>query len=290
MNMAVLSDIHGNYVALKRCLDYAKEQGIDTYIFLGDYLGEMAYPQKTMNMLYDLAKQHTCYFVKGNREDYWIDYRVNGETGWKQVDSTTGSLYYTYHSLTEKDMDFFSHMKISDRVEIEGMQPLTICHGSPRNTKEKLLPDMENTYELMKSDASNYILCGHTHLQGVIEHGGKKVLNPGAVGVPLGSDGKIQFLILHSHGREWQEEFISLDYDVQQVIQDLHDSGLDRLAPCWCKVSEYLLIKGYPSHGSVLTRAMQYCEEEMGYCHWPEVPEKYWEKAVEEMLQEREKV
>ena len=73
MDIAVLSDIHGNDIALQRCIDYAKEQGIDTYIFLGDYLGELAYPQRTMKMLYDLARENTCYFVRGNKEDYWIN-------------------------------------------------------------------------------------------------------------------------------------------------------------------------------------------------------------------------
>ena len=53
MEIAVLSDIHGNYVALERCLEYAFSQNIGTFIFLGDYIGELAYPGKTMQILYD---------------------------------------------------------------------------------------------------------------------------------------------------------------------------------------------------------------------------------------------
>ncbi len=40
MKIAVMSDIHGNYIALQRCLAHALEQNVDAYIFLGDYLGE----------------------------------------------------------------------------------------------------------------------------------------------------------------------------------------------------------------------------------------------------------
>lgn len=40
------------------------------------------------------------------------------------------------------------------------------------------------------------ILCGHTHIQGRIEHNGKKVLNAGSVGFSLHSNGKAQFMIL----------------------------------------------------------------------------------------------
>ena len=54
MEIAVFSDIHGNYVAFQRCLDYVLARNINTFIFLGDYLGEFPYPQKTMEMLYNL--------------------------------------------------------------------------------------------------------------------------------------------------------------------------------------------------------------------------------------------
>ena len=40
MDIAVLSDIHGNYIALERCIEYALSCNISTFIFLGDYIGE----------------------------------------------------------------------------------------------------------------------------------------------------------------------------------------------------------------------------------------------------------
>jgi predicted phosphodiesterase len=42
MEIAVLSDIHGNYVALERCLEYAFTRGVQTFFFVGDYIGELA--------------------------------------------------------------------------------------------------------------------------------------------------------------------------------------------------------------------------------------------------------
>ncbi len=35
MDIAVLSDIHGNYVALECCLEYSFSRGISTFFFLG---------------------------------------------------------------------------------------------------------------------------------------------------------------------------------------------------------------------------------------------------------------
>lgn len=38
MEIAVLSDIHSNYIAFDACMDYIRKRKIDMLIFLGDYL------------------------------------------------------------------------------------------------------------------------------------------------------------------------------------------------------------------------------------------------------------
>ncbi len=283
MNIAVLSDIHGNYAALQKCLDYAINIGIDTFIFLGDYLGELAYPQKTMEILYAVKEKYRCFFIKGNKEDYWINYEKEPK-GWKEFDSTTGSLYYTYQNLEEKDLQFFKSLPLQEALALEGLMPVTICHGSPRKANEKLLPDRENTFLIMENNASDYILCGHTHIQGKIEHKGKVVFNAGSVGVSLHSNGKAQFMILKGMQDRWDCAFVSLEYDIENVIADLHSSGLRKKAPCWCKVSEHLLRTGEISHGTVLARAMALCKDKFGECSWPNIPEGCWEQAVKELI------
>ncbi len=282
LKIAVLSDIHGNYLALQKCLDYAVNLGIDTFIFLGDYVGELAYPQKTMDILYSVKKQYKCFFIRGNKEDYWINYEKEPKE-WKEYDSTTGCLYYTYRNLMEKDLQFFQSLSMKENLTFGNLSPITICHGSPRNISEKLLPDNENTYLIMKSNSTDYILCGHTHIQGKIVHNGKIVLNAGSVGVPLQSNGKAQFMILCGLQGLWNYEFVSLEYDTENVIADLHSSGLSRKAPYWCKVSENLLRTGEISHGTVLKRAMTLCKDKFGECNWPNVPEECWAQAVKEL-------
>ncbi|HKM03134.1 MAG TPA: metallophosphoesterase family protein [Lachnospiraceae bacterium] len=288
MDIAVLSDIHGNYIALEHCVNYALSRNIDTFIFLGDYVGELAYPEKTMKLIYEISTRYKCYFIRGNKENYWLNFHENGERGWQHHNSTTGSLLYTYSHLNKKDLDFFRSLQISQNVYIDDMPEITICHGSPDNVNEKLLANNDKTYEIMDSISSSIILCGHTHIQSKIEHNGKAVLNAGAVGVPIYSNGKTQFLILHAmkKTKSWTSEFISLSYNVDKVIEELHESGLDKHAPYWCSVTKNLLRKGDLSHGTVLARAMALCKEETGNCIWPNVSEKYWKQAVEEMIKD----
>lgn len=284
MDIAVLSDIHGNYVALERCLEYSFSREISTFFFLGDYLGELAYPERTMQMLYDLNDNYQCYFIKGNKEDYWLKYCADGEKGWKDMNSASGSLLYTYNSLTARDLDFFTQLQPVKEITFDGRPAITICHGSPYKVNEKMLPEDDKTIEIMNHVKTSIILCGHTHIQKKIIHQQKCVLNPGAVGVPLFSQGMTQFLILHGKGGIWSDEFISLKYDAERVIRDMHKAELDKHAPFWSLITENILRGGNTSHGEILSRAMKLCREETGDCVWPDIPEKCWAHAVNEII------
>lgn len=284
MDIAVLSDIHSNCIALQTCIDYIKNRGIHTFIFLGDYIGELAYPKKTMDTLYSLNEKYNCFFIKGNKEDYWLNYQNNGRKEWSEFSSTTGSLYYAYHNLRKKDLDFFKSLSYKGEIKLEGLLPITVCHGSPQKVNEKLLSGAEKTFAIMENNPNKYILCGHTHIQGKIEKNDKLVLNAGSVGIPLHSKGKSQFMILHGTQGMWNPEFISLDYDVEKAVADLYFSGLSEKAPYWCKVSENLLRTGEISHGTVLAKAMELCTEKFGICIWPNIPEECWECAVKEII------
>lgn len=284
MDIAVLSDIHGNYVALERCAGYALSRGIRTFLFLGDYVGELAFPERVMKYLYELAEKCECHFIRGNKENYWLSYRDSGEKGWKDQDSTTGSLWYSYGRLTQRDLDFYAGLPITKEIAFRALPPLTVCHGSPDRVNEDLRPERKRTFEIMEAVGTSVILCGHTHVQMKIEHQGKRVLNGGAVGMPLQSGGLAQFLILHGENREWTEEFISLDYDVERVIRELHEEKMNEHAPGWCRVTENMLRGGTVSHGAALGRAMELCRMETGSCVWPEIPERFWQQAVKELL------
>ncbi len=284
MEIAVFSDIHGNYMAFEKCLDYALERGIETYIFLGDYVAEFAYPQKTLELIYAMQEKYTCFFVRGNKEDYWIDRKDNENCIWKNGDLTVGAMHYCYENQTDKDIDFYRSLPVSQEIWLDGTEPILICHGTPKRNNEKMLPNDDATKQIIEECSYKYILCGHTHWQMVIEHDDTLVINPGSVGVALGGEGRAQFTILHQENRGWNYEFISLDYDRESAIKEIDESGLAEKAPYWSEVTKHFIQTGEVSHGSVLTRAMQLCEEGGDMCQWYNVPGKYWEQALEEMI------
>ena len=287
MEIAVFSDIHGNYVAFEQCLNIALARGIDTMIFLGDYLGEFPYPQKTLERLYALQKEKTCFFLKGNKEDYWLDRKYNENCAWKDAGASVGAMHYCYEHLTGRDIDFFQSLPIAREIQFVGAAPIMACHGSPVRNREKLFPESDRTREILAECPCRYILCGHTHYQGEICHGGKTAWNAGAVGVPLHSGGRAQFLILRQSGQEWEHEFVAVDYDRERVIRELRESGLEERAPYWTRVTKHLIRTGEDSHVSVLSRAMRLCEEDGVEAVWYSIPERYWEQAVSELVESK---
>ena len=285
MKIGVLSDIHGNYIALERCMNYLLERNIHTFIFLGDYVGELAYPERAMKMIYEIKEKYNCTFIKGNKEDYWINYRNSKSENrvWVDNNSTTGMLLYAFNHLSNNDLNFFESLPFKRKIEITGHAPFTICHGSPYIINEDMIPNTDRIYEIMDMSDTNLIICGHTHRQNKTTCKNKVVLNPGSVGIPLGSDGKTQFLILSSTTNGWTEEFVSLDYNTDEVIADIEKENLHIHAPYWTYSTKRLLKDGKISNGTVLKRVMELCKLNEGKCNWPNIPEKYWEQAIREL-------
>ena len=280
MKIAILSDIHGNYIALQKCLDHALSQKVDSCIFLGDYLGEFPYPQKTLEILYEMRSKYSCFFLRGNKEDYWVNRRKDVNCEWKNGNHSIMAMITNYENLYTTDIDFFQSLPISRKIELEGFEPILVCHGTPYVNNRTLLPYDERIQEIISECEEKYIICGHTHIQGLVYDGEKKVINAGAVGVPLKCPQKTQYTILVSEGREWNYNFISLEYDVKKVVHEIHESGLWDKSPYWCKITEHLLYTGEISHGTVLNHVMKLNEYRDP---WYNIDAIYWEAALHDL-------
>ena len=282
MRIAVLSDIHSNEHALRACLDRLDALAIDHYVFLGDYLGELAWPERTMALLRALAQARPCTFIRGNKEDYWLDRAAGQGPAWRLGSSTTGALAYVYPRVTAADLAFFRGLPVSLLLRLPGVPPLMLCHGSPDSARGKLLPGHTPAAEALAASPAEVLLCGHTHRPFAWAQGARQLLNPGAVGVSLdGRGGHASCLLLDSDGGPWQPHFLLVPYDVEAACHDLIEAGLTRAAPGWTRAAANLLRRGGPSMPVVLARVTALAQRQGG-C-WPELPEACWAQALSEL-------
>lgn len=288
MTIAVLSDIHGNHLALKACLDHGEARGAEGYIFLGDYISDGAYPQKTMELLYEFAGRHPCRFIRGNREEYMVEQREGKIPPW-QEGSGTGSLLYTYENLTEKDTGWFRSLDNHSTQGFAGGPPLLYCHGAPWKTNGTLPEGDPETARRLLALPEKLILCGHTHRMGayLLQSAGSvcTVVRAGSVGYPLSTPGQAQMVFLHSiHDGvpRWVPEYALVPYNVRGAVQEMYDCGLMERAPVWSAMTAHSLLTGENMAGLLPPYAQALYEKDSGKkAPYGDIPEKYWRQAAE---------
>lgn len=282
MKIAVMADIHSNAEAFRACLNKAKHEHVDEFIFLGDYLGDMANPQDTMNLICEINTKYHCTFIKGNKEDYWLNHRDNPDEIWEYGKTTTGMLKYNYDRLTDADFDFFEGMPISKVMEYKGLPPFVVCHGSPFKTNQSMREDYEYIDSLVSLIDSDLIICAHFHIQSEYTKGNKTVINPGSVGVPLEAEGNhiSQFMILEDKNGKWTHTFIDVPYNLEKTLSEMDEERLYELAPGWYKMTKHLLLTGKTSHATIIKRVMDKYHKDTGLWALNEIPEAYWTEEV----------
>lgn len=278
MKLAVIGDIHSNHIALETCIGHALERNVDEFLFLGDYISDCPYPQRTMKIIYEMDRKYRCTFIRGNREDYMLDRRKCSQEIWT-YSSASGNLRYTYENLTQKDFDFYERMDIQGTYRREGYLVFKYCHGSLTRSNELLTPENENLETIMADLDVDLIISGHTHIQESRTFGSRKLIHPGSVGIPWYYNGKTQYMILHGTKDGWEEEFFQLPYDVNAVKEEFVTSGIMEKALYWSRLNIHALDTGDDYTTPCLKLAMRLCEESEGKVNWPDIPEKYWKEA-----------
>jgi predicted phosphodiesterase len=69
MRLAILSDIHGNFYALRRAIGYARAQNVDSFLILGDVVGYLGMPFEAIAQILEIYSQvKASEFVVGNHD------------------------------------------------------------------------------------------------------------------------------------------------------------------------------------------------------------------------------
>lgn len=288
MRVGIISDIHSNIIALKACITYMKSVSCDEYLFLGDYISDTPYARETMDYLYDFSSKHHCLFLRGNREEYMLEQRkilAQGvEDGKWKWNSASGSLLFTYKQLNEKDFSFIEDLPITLPYRKVGYPSVTICHGSPASSRERLLLLGENTRKWLEDIDTDYLICAHTHLPGEMEYQGRHYYNCGSVGIALGTCGYAQCMMIEDvfiNGRKaWNPIFLNIPYDNKRVVQDIKTSGLLSKAPWFVNCNIQILLTGIDYSSQLVELADKLAREDGGQDF---TDEKYWVEAAQQL-------
>ncbi len=234
IKIAVISDIHGNKLALDNVLEDINKFNPDKIFCLGDLILAGYNPNYTVKKMIELKEQYKDNFeiIQGNT-DKMVAYCTPG-----LIEKTKNAFPCMGYSLEEdvkitnrEYIDFVKNLPEKKSVEINGLK-LELVHGSPRNQSENIFPDLEveKVEEMVKSCNADLILCGHTHIPcGYTLNSGKTVINAGSVGRSMTKDKMPVYLQLtvDNMGQFFSEHRI-IKYDIEQVKRHILTRGF----PC----------------------------------------------------------
>ena len=280
MKVAVLSDIHSNYHAFRACYEDALKCGAESFIFLGDYVSDLAEPQKTLDLVYEIQSKYPTVCLLGNRERYMLECKEGVSTF--NRGSKSGSLLFTYDHLRKKDFDFFKGLKISDTIEIEGVR-MEIAHAAMDNDRCYFDGKNRRGVEILSQMKCNYMLTGHSHKQYIRRNGAKTIINPGSVGIPQGGTRWPKYAMLEIVSGELSCDLREVRYDLGEAIHAQFANGLVDYANCWAIGVLYDIITGRECVLELLSRVREadgVCDETVWRSEAAELGMKFTEQEI----------
>lgn len=279
MRLALISDIHGNHVALEAVLEHVRKTGVDGIVFMGDYVTDFPGSHKVLDMVRRAMDEWECRVLRGNREDYLTDYRRSPVKDWKPG-SDTGSRLFAYNDLTEEDLDFIESLPYTMKICIEGTEPFTACHSSPRGCRDPICFDEKKIAECLDIIDTRYMFCGHQHIVRTYCHKEKRAYFAGSVGLCEGIGGHAQFAYIDFVNGEWAPTTVTIPYDVETAVAEFESSGLIRMGSAWSRGVRYMALTGYDASVEIVRRARAIATE-AGLTG--KIPEEMWLRAAEEI-------
>jgi putative phosphoesterase len=174
MKIGILSDIHGNSVALYQAIQYLKIKNVKRFFFLGDYVGYLP----DVNEVIDFVKNYGEIAICGNHEAMLLN-RISTNADNERVYKHSAAKSI----ITTSNLEYITNLESSQELFIEGKKILLV-HGSPNNP---LCGYIYIDFDLTKFSTLSYdfVFMGHTHRPFIKKEGSSTFVNVGSCGLPI---------------------------------------------------------------------------------------------------------
>lgn len=179
MKIALISDTHGNALALQAVLADLERHPADQIVCLGDAVQGGAQPAQTVALLRTLR----CPVVLGNSDDWLLS---GAEGGAEPVTERQRRVReWSLSQLDAADRAFIAAFPPTVEIAMDGRRRLLCFHGSPRSYDDLIFPQTPHAeaLRLLGPDPADVLAGGHTHLPQLRSLGAALFINPGSVGV-----------------------------------------------------------------------------------------------------------
>lgn len=239
IRVAIISDIHGNLAAFEAVLEDIKKENIDKVIALGDLGNELPNANEVISKLKDI----NAYSIKGNKEEYFLNYEENK---YKWENFQFKNTKFMYDLLTNESKEYIRKLPFSLSLNFDGVK-IKAVHGSPLALYELVHENDEELLDKYTKDLEEDILfLAHTHNPiWIREKNGKMVVNTGTVGVSVFNIGQAEYVILDAKNGKYDLEKRLIKYDLNKLKSDIIKSGMAENERTFINLV-YLALSGRP--------------------------------------------
>ncbi len=204
--IGLISDIHGNFEALKAVFMQLDAMKVDQVYCLGDVVGY--YSQ--VNECCEYLRERGAICLIGNHDWYMM-----GGGFCPRSNSVNDCLRYQRKVITAENKQWLDSFRVQLRVD-----NLRLVHAGWADPIDEYL--WEPSADYFERVEGQFFASGHTHIQSIHNFGDKVYCNPGSVGQPRDGDPRAAFATFDGEFRLHRVE-----YNMQRVFDLMTAAGFD---------------------------------------------------------------
>jgi predicted phosphodiesterase len=224
MQIAIISDIHGNLEALTKALNVIDEIHVDEIVCLGDLVGYGPDPDDCVKIIQARAN----IVLMGNH-----DYAVIDTTSTENFNPVAKqAVFWTQDHLSSDSLEYLKNLPYRHREK-----EILYVHSTP-NDPEKwdYIFNWDDAQEQFPLFDEKLCFVGHSHIPQIfyqdlsvpmtldLSRDYKYIINVGSIGQPRDGNYQLSFGIFDTE--QWRYKPVRADYDVQLTSQKIRDRGL----------------------------------------------------------------
>ena len=227
--IALLSDVHGNAVALESVRGAIKREKPDAIAIAGDLVLNGPAPAEAVDAIREL-EDDGALVIQGNTDIAVADFDYAAAFPWMSdgvPDVFRAAAEWAHEALGDERIDWLRRLPAERRLR--GADTLTlVTHASPGSQTagfDQSLDASVTVERLSRTDA-RIVACGHTHIPEVRDFGWKMIVNAGSAGYVFDGEPSASWALITIDGDAVTAEIRRTEYDAMTVANAISVRGL----------------------------------------------------------------
>jgi putative phosphoesterase len=227
--VAILSDVHGNSIALEAVRKAIRKEKPDVVLVTGDHVFNGHDPMGTVAALRALEAEGAIV-VQGNTDVAVADFDYAAAFPWLRdgiPDAMRDAVEWAHDALDDEALAWLRRLPAERRVVV-GDTMFLATHASPGSQTAGFDRDLDPsvTIERLSGTDARIICCGHTHVPDIRDFGWKQIVNAGSAGYVFDGDPTASWALVTADGEAVSAEIRRTEFDTMAAANAITARGL----------------------------------------------------------------